>query len=152
LKAGILDIGLVVAAKYDTDFYAWTQDTAQAIREQRWNDLDTENLLEEIESMGKSERRGIGSRLQILLAHLLKRQYQADKHTRSWDMTIREQRLQISDLFEENPSLRAQTEELIRRAYRVARVRAARESGLAEDIFPMACPWSQEQVLEESDH
>jgi uncharacterized damage-inducible protein DinB len=67
-----------VAAKYDTDFYAWTQETAQAIRERRWSDLDTENLLEEIESMGKSERRGIGSRLQILLAHLLKRQYQAD--------------------------------------------------------------------------
>jgi hypothetical protein len=67
-------------------------------------------------------------------------------------MTIREQRLQISDLFEENPSLRAQAEELIQRAYRVARVRAARESGLAEDVFPMACPWSQEQVLEEPDH
>jgi hypothetical protein len=141
-----------VAAKYDTDFYAWTQDTAQAIREQRWNDLDTENLLEEIESVGKSERRAIGSRLQILLAHLLKRQYQTDKHNRNWDMPIREQGLQIGDLFEENPSLCAQAEELIQRAYRVARVRAARESGLAEDIFPMACPWSQEQVLEESDH
>jgi Domain of unknown function DUF29 len=140
-----------MAAKYDTDFYAWTQETAKAIRERRWSDLDTENLLEEIEGMGRSERRGIGSRLQIVLAHLLKRQYQADKRTRSWDMTIREQRLQISDLFEENPSLRAQAEELIQRAYRVARVRAARETGLAEDAFPVSCPWSEEQVLEESD-
>jgi acyl carrier protein phosphodiesterase len=141
-----------MAAKYDTDFYAWTQETAQAIRERRWSDLDTENLLEEIESMGKSERRGIGSRLEILLSHLLKRHYQPDEHTRSWDMTIREQRLQISDLFEENPSLRARVEELIQRAYRVARLRAARQSGLAEDAFPVACPWAQEQVLEGSDH
>jgi hypothetical protein len=141
-----------MAAKYDTDFYAWTQETAQAIREQRWSDLDTENLLEEIESMGKSERRGIESRLEILLSHLLKRQYQADKYTRSWDMTIKEQRLKVSQLFEENPSLRARAEELIQRAYRVARVRASRESRLAEDAFPVTCPWGHEQVLEESDH
>jgi Domain of unknown function DUF29 len=141
-----------MAAKYDTDFYAWTQETAQAIRERRWSDLDTENLLEEIESMGKSERRGIESRLEILLSHLLKRHYQADKYTRSWDMTIKEQRLKVSQLFEENPSLRARVEELIQRAYRVARLRAARESGLAEDAFPVACPWTQEQVLEGSDH
>jgi Domain of unknown function DUF29 len=140
-----------MAAKYDTDFYAWTQETAQAIRERRWSDLDTENLLEEIESMGRSERRGIESRLEILLSHLLKRQYQADKHTRSWDMTIKEQRLKVSQLFEENPSLRARAEELIQRAYRIARLRAARETGLAEDAFPVACPWTQEQILEESD-
>ena|SRR5437868_597195 len=138
-----------MAAKYDTDFYAWTQETAQAIRERRWSDLDTENLLEEIESMGKSERRGIGSRLQILLAHLLKRQYQPGKRTHSWDITIREQRMQVGELFEENPSLRAQADELIHRAYRLARLRAARETGIAEDVFPVTCPWSQEQVLEE---
>ncbi|MGI9071451.1 MAG: DUF29 domain-containing protein [Bryobacteraceae bacterium] len=140
-----------MAAKYDTDFYAWTQDTAQAIRERRWSDLDIENLLEEIESMGKSERRGIESWLEILLSHLLKRHYQADKHTPSWEMTIKEQRLKVSQLFEENPSLRARAEELSQRAYRVARLRAARETGLAEDAFPVACPWSEEQVLEESD-
>jgi len=138
-------------AKYDTDFYAWTQDTAQAIRERRWSDLDTENLLEEIESMGKSERRGIESRLEILLSHLLKRQYQADKHTGSWDMTIKEQRLKVSQLFEENPTLRGRAEELIQRAYKIARLRASRESYLAEDVFPVACPWSEQQVLEESD-
>jgi hypothetical protein len=141
-----------VASKYETDFYAWTQDTAQAIRERRWSDLDTDNLLEEIESMGKSERRGIESRLEILLSHLLKRQYQADKHTRSWDLTIKEQRLKVSQLFEENPSLRGRAEELIQRAYHVARLRASREARLAEDVFPVACPWTQEQVLEESDH
>ena len=65
-------------------------------------------------------------------------------------MTIKEERLKISQLFEENPSLRARAEELIQRAYRVARLRASRETGLAEDVFPAACPWSEEQVLEES--
>ena len=141
-----------MAAKYDTDFYAWTQDTAQAIRERRWSDLDTENLLEEIESLDKSERRGIESRLEILLSHLLKWQYQADKHTRGWDLTIKEQRLKVGQLFEENPSLRRCAEELIERAYKVARLRAPREAHLSEDAFPVTCPWSQEQVLEGSDH
>jgi len=140
-----------MAAKYGIDFYAWTQETAQAIREQRWDDLDTENLLEEIESMGNSERRGIESRLQILLTHLLKRRYQPGKHTRSWDLTIKEHRVQISERFDDNPSLRAQADEMLRRAYRVARVRAARQTGLAEDVFPESCPWTAEQVLQESD-
>jgi len=139
-----------MVAKHDADFYAWTQQTAQTIREQRWSDLDIENLLEEIESMGKSERRGIESRLHILLAHLLKVQYEPDKHARSWDATIKEQRLQISFLFEENPSLRARADELIHRAYRVARIRAERETALDENVFPIACPWTAEEVLEEA--
>ena len=139
-----------MAANYETDFYAWTQQTAEAIRERRWSDLDIENLLEEIESMGKSERRGIESRLQILLAHLLKRQYQPSKHVRSWDATVKEQRLQISLLFEENPSLRARAQELIDRAYRIARIRAARETELDESVFAATCPWTQEEVLKEA--
>jgi hypothetical protein len=141
-----------MAAKYDTDFYAWTQDTAQAIRERRWSDLDTENLLEEIESMGKSERRGIESRVEILLSHLLRQQYQPEKHTRSWDLTIKEQRMKVSQLFEENPSLRRRAEELIERAYKIARLRASREAHVSEDVFPVACPWSEAEILEESDH
>ncbi len=140
-----------MATTYETDFYAWTQETAQAIRERRWDDLDTENLLEEIESMGKSERRGIESRMEILLAHLLKRQFQSEKHSRSWDLTIREQRVKISELFEESPSLRARAADLMQRAYRVARLRAARETDLSESVFPAACPWTEEQVLDESE-
>lgn len=139
-----------MAATYDTDFYAWTQQTAQAIREQRWSDLDTENLLEEIESMGSSERRAIESRLEILLTHLLKRQYQPENLTRSWDLTIKEQRLRANRLFKQNPSLRRRAEELIHDAYETARIRAARETGLYEDVFPVACPWNEEEVLNEA--
>jgi hypothetical protein len=139
-----------VAAKYDTDFYAWTQETAQAIRERRWSDLEPKTCWKRSKAWARAN--GAVSRAGWRLSHLLKGHYQADKHTRSWDMTIKGQRLKVNQLFEENPSLRARAEELIRRAYRIARVRAARESGLAEDIFPLACPWSQEQVLEESDH
>src|SRR5712692_6631427 len=94
------------AAAYDDDFFAWTQEQAQLLRSGEFNQLDIENIAEELESMGRSDRREIESRLVVLLAHLLKWQVQIGFRSRSWSATIQEQRDRIRDLVGESPSLR----------------------------------------------
>ena len=132
---------------YETDFYAWTQETARAIREGRWAEIDVPHLAEEVEDMGKSEKRALTSRLELILIHLLKLRFQAEKHTASWDLTIKAQRQRVQKLFRENPSLRARLDDLIEDAYSDARLAAAEETGLGEAMFPEVCPFSAEEVL-----
>src|SRR3982750_3295215 len=91
---------------YESDFYAWTQEQARLLRERRWNDLDLENLVDEVESVGRSDKRQIESRLEILIAHLLKWKYQPGGRGNSWSSTIFEQRNRIAGLVEDSPSLR----------------------------------------------
>jgi len=78
---------------YETDFYAWTQEQVSLLRTQQWNRLDTVNLIEEIEALGRKERQELRNRLGVLLGHLLKWQFQSNKRTNSWLGTIREQRV-----------------------------------------------------------
>src|SRR5690348_30226 len=94
------------SAAYDDDFYAWTQDQARLLRSGELSQLDVENLAEELESMGRSDRRELDSRLEVLLVHLLKWQVQTEFRSRSWSGTIREQRSRVEDLLNESPSLR----------------------------------------------
>ena len=98
---------------YDQDFYAWTQTTADLIRAGKWDDLDREALAEEIESLGKSQHRELGSRLDVLVMHLLKWRYQPDYQTRSWRDSIVENRARIPDCLTESPSLRPQLPRLL---------------------------------------
>src|SRR4051794_17869997 len=85
---------------YESDFYAWTQEQARLLREQRWGDLDLENLVDEVESVGGSEKREIRNRLVGLIAHLLKWKYQPGRRGASWRKTISEHRRQLSDVVE----------------------------------------------------
>src|SRR5580692_5108256 len=96
----------IVLSEYETDFYAWASHNAELLREQRFNEIDFENIAEEIEDMGSSHRRSLMSRLEILLAHLLKWQFQPMGKCNSWKYTIDEQRLRITDLLIESPSLK----------------------------------------------
>ncbi len=132
---------------YERDFYAWTQRQAQLLREGKLAEVDIDHLIEEVESMGASERNQLQSRLKVLLAHLLKWQYQSHLRSRSWSATIKEQRLSLLDLLEENPSLNALVEQRITKAYRLAVLLAVKETNLEETTFPLECPYSQEQLL-----
>src|SRR5260370_35065042 len=96
------------SAAYDEDFYAWTQEQATLLRSGQFSQVDIENVAEELESMGRSDKREIDSRLEVLLVHLLKWQAQVGFRSGSWSGTIREQRGRIQDLLTESPSLRAQ--------------------------------------------
>jgi hypothetical protein len=134
-------------AAYDEDFYAWTVEQARLLRAGEVSALDTENLAEEIESMGRRDKREINSRLTVLLHHLLKWQFQPEKRSPSWSGTIREQRRQIEKLLRESPSLRSTVPEMLAEAYSDAREDAAEETGLGQDVFPVHCPFTAEEVL-----
>jgi hypothetical protein len=133
---------------YETDFYAWTQQQARLLRERRWTDLDLENVAEEIESVGRSEKREIRSRLKVLIAHLLKWKYQPGHRSPSWTTTILEQRSEIDELLKDSPSLGRYPAEVFLDLYLSARLRASREAGIALDLFPEECPFTIEEVLD----
>lgn len=129
-----------------TDFFAWTQQQAALIKAGRWLEIDTEHLAEEIEDMGKSERRTLESRLEVLLMHLLKWQYQPGYRGRSWRLTIKEQRIRLIEHLQDNPSLKGKLDQILISAYRLAVIGAERETGL--DGFPDTCPYSMAQILD----
>lgn len=138
------------AKLYDQDFYAWTQEQAALLREGALHDLDVTNLAEEIESLGKSDRRTLGSHLRNLVLHLLKWRYQPAGRSsgHSWRSSIRNARAEIAVLLEDSPSLRREVSGLLTRWYPLARQDAADETGLPLATFPEACPWTAEQVLD----
>lgn len=134
------------SSKYQEDFYAWTQEQAQLLRSQQLAKIDFANLIDEIESMGKSEKRALKSRLSVLLMHLLKWQFHFQ--STSWQLTLRTQRRAIKDLLVDNPSLKHWLVETMHDAYEQAKDDAALETGLNSRVFPDECLWSIEQVLD----
>jgi len=136
------------ARLYETDFYGWIQQQTRVLKAGNFASLDLENLIEEIESMGKSHQRALESRLEVLLLHLLKWQFQPGRVTPSWQYTIKEQRKRIADHLRKNPSLKSRVPEAFETAYSYAIMAAAEETGIEESAFPTQCPWSVEQVLE----
>lgn len=137
------------ATLYDSDFYAWTQEQANLLRQKAYGQLDLTNLIEEIEDMGKSQQRELSSRLVVLLVHLLKWHFQPEKQSRSWQATIRVQRRELLKLLNENPSLRPRLDWAISESYPVALDTAWAETGLDYIVFPSACPYSGEQILDQ---
>ena len=133
---------------YEIDFYAWTQRQAALIREGRWEEVDRSNLVEEIESLGKQQRQELRNRLGVLLGHLLKWQFQPSARRRSWLSTLRLQRLEISDLLDDNPSLKPYLEEAIDRAYLRGLAIAIDETNLPDKSFPSTCEYTLEEMLD----
>ncbi len=134
---------------YDQDFYQWTQEQAGLLKIGALSQLDVENLIEEIESMGKSQKKELISRLTVLIAHLLKWDYQPERRGRSWELTIKAQRVQIRRHISENPSLKSMLLNAVILAYEVATISAAAETGLPESAFPETCPYPVEQLMGE---
>jgi hypothetical protein len=99
----------------EQDYYAWTQETVEKLRQGRLAEVNMEDLIEELEDMGKSEKRALESRLSVLMGHLLKWQYQSDGRSYSWQGTINGQRVRIKKLLRDNPSLHSQLSEFIAR-------------------------------------
>ncbi|SNR97499.1 MULTISPECIES: DUF29 domain-containing protein [unclassified Azospirillum] len=132
---------------YDRDFYAWANEQAALLRAGKLDVADIAHIAEEIESMGKTEKRELISRLVVLLLHLLKWQYQPERRGASWEATIRNQRLDIEEHLADNPSLKAKLPEAIQAAYERARNSATAETGLARSTFPTACPWGFDAII-----
>lgn len=139
------------AERYEQDFYLWTQQQAALLREGKWQDLDYTNLAEEIESVGRSDKRELSNRLKVLVLHLLKWQYQpvGPEQGHSWEDTIWEQRGQITAILDDSPSLQREVPGRLPQQYLAARRKAIRDTRLPEGTFPPTCPWTPAQILNE---
>jgi hypothetical protein len=135
---------------YETDGYTWAMRQADALRRRAIDEIDWDNVAEEVESVGKTEARELESRLEVLLVHLLKWQFQPDKRTSSWKATIKEQRLRIARHLEQNPGLRAKRDEYLGAVYAVARLEAATQTGMTEAAFPDTNPFTFAQAMDEA--
>lgn len=137
---------------YEQDIVAWSEQQANYLKRQEWTKLDLENLVEEIEALGRSEQRSLGSYLQVLMMHLLKWQYQPEKRTRSWEITISNCRDKIQDALEDMPSLKRflEDEEWVEKYYRRARRDAAKETGFQLNKFPQDLPFIIAEILIDS--
>jgi hypothetical protein len=131
---------------YDTDFYQWTQQQADLLRQGALSALDIENLAEEIESMGKSGQRAVESYLRNILLHLLKWQYQPERRGNSWRLSIRDGRYQVAKRLRESPSLKPKMADMAADEYPLVREYAANETGLPLVTFPEQCPFTVEEI------
>ena len=136
---------------YEQDLYSWCLTTAALLRDGKGPDVDLAAVAEELESMGRSHARELGSRLEVLGMHLLKWRFQPDRRedSHSWYDTILEQRGQLQALLVESPSLRPQVPSLLTACYSRARQRAIGETSLTAAAFPDICPWTADQVLDD---
>jgi hypothetical protein len=135
---------------YDQDYYLWFADQAQLLRSGMWDRIDAEHLAEELEDMGKREKRALRSRTVVLLVHLLKYAHQPERRGPSWSGTIREQRKQLDELLNDSPSLKPLLIEALDDYYLSAKMLAAGETGLVESAFPVSCPFSLHELLDET--
>ena len=141
-------------ALYEQDFYAWTQTTAGLVRAGQWREIDRNALAEEVESLGKSEKREISSHLKTMLEHLLKLGITAlylpndySRGERGWRATVKEQRLEFAQGIRDTPSLRPTIPAILIDAYEVARLRVVSSLNIEESMIPEKCPWGQEHIL-----
>jgi hypothetical protein len=133
---------------YDRDFYAWANEQAGLLRAGKLSEADIEHIAEEIESMGKSEKRELVSRLTVLLLDMLKWCYQPDLRGKSWRLTLEEQRDELETHLADNPSLKSTLDNSVVVAYRRAILGATRETDIDRSVFPVTCPWSADQMMD----
>ncbi len=140
---------LIKSVLYEKDYAVWVEQTVQSLRQGIFDSLDIDNLIDEVEDLGKSQRQALKSNLRVLLMHLLKWQYQSEHRSGSWKGTIREHRNRIVDILEDSPSLKRFYAEAIDQCYGKARLQAADETGLAVEVFPETYQYNANQILDD---
>lgn len=138
-----------MSESYSADFNTWIAQTTQLLREHRWQEIDVTHLIEEVEDLGKSERRAIVSQLTRLLLHLLKWQYQPQRRSDSWLDSITDARTQLALAIDDSPSLNNYPAEQLEASYQRARHQAAKQTSIELSLFPNTCLYSVELVLAE---
>jgi hypothetical protein len=138
----------LVTNLYEVDFYAWTQEQSSLLSRGQWQSLDIENLVEEIESLGKQQKQELRNRLAILIGHLLKWDFQPEFWGKSWKATIIEQRERISLHLKDNPSLKPYLNQAVIDAYKLALSFVVPETPLDYSDLPSDCPYAIAQILD----
>lgn len=134
---------------YEADFAAWAERQAALLKAGRLDALDVVNLAEEIESLGRSDRRALIHQLDRVLIHLLKMRHQSSRQSRSWSNSIADGRRQIELILSDSPSLRGALEAGFEACYTRARREAARQTRLAIETFPATAPFTLDQAIED---
>ena len=134
---------------YNKDFYQWTVETGKLLKAKQFSELDIAHLCEEIENMGASEIRELENRFEVLIMHLLKWQFQPHMQTRSWRLTIEEQRRKLKRHLAKTPSLKSQVDSVLVDIYPDAVIAAAKETSLPRSTFPNILPYTFEQLLDD---
>lgn len=135
------------SALYEIDFYAWTRQQSQFLKAGLLNEIDIHHLIEELDDVGKSERRALESHLRNLLLHLLKWQFQPQLRGSSWRQSIRNARIAVDKIVKDSPSLKSLIIIAIQDEYANAKADAVDETGLNEAYFPSVCPYSEADLL-----
>ena len=135
---------------YDEDFFAWTIQNASLLKQGKLAEVDIHNIAEELESMGKRDKRQLINRLIILIAHLLKWENQPDKRSNGWRSTIKEQRRRVLNLLADSPSLKHEIEKQLNKIYESAITISADETLIDESDFPKHCPYTATQILDDN--
>jgi hypothetical protein len=133
---------------YEQDFNLWLEETVNLLKNRQLDQLDYDNLIEEIESMGKRDKHALESNLEKILMHLLKWQYQNDKRSNSWRYTIIEHRNRLKKDFRDSPSLKRYFDDVLEDCYQTARKVASEETGLDIKTFPVDLPFKKENILD----
>jgi len=139
---------LKTAIGYETDFVAWAEQQASLLKAGELAELDVENLAEEIESLGRSDRRALKSQVTRVILHLLKWHYQPERRSGSWRGSIAEGRVQILALLQDSPSLKPYLLEILAACYDDASLIAIAETTLPDATFPVSCPYTIEQLID----
>lgn len=137
-----------LAHLYEQDYALWLNTTCQLLRAGRLTEVDVANLLEELEDMGRSEKRVLSSNLIVVLMHLLKYAYQPGQRSNSWRFALKEHRRRLREALNVSPSLKPHFEQVFADCYQEARDLNATETGVGLENFPLECPFSREQVLD----
>ncbi|WP_448573402.1 DUF29 domain-containing protein [Trichothermofontia sp.] len=135
---------------YETDYLAWLETTIDHLRDRRYEQVDWANLIEELEDMGRSERRRLESNTIIILLHLLKWQYQPQARTGSWEASIIEHRRQVREALQTSPSLKSFLHDILAKCYFEAVKQARAETQLPLVTFPEACPYTIANLLDDN--
>ncbi|MGF1602117.1 MAG: DUF29 domain-containing protein [Thermosynechococcaceae cyanobacterium] len=131
---------------YDTDFVEWIDEAVTLLKQGKFSELDVANLIEEVEDLGKRDKRAAYSNLKVVLLHLLKWQFQSDKRSASWHSSIQEHRQCIQQILKDSPSLKNYLKQEYRNCYNDARELASIETRLPLNTFPAECPYAVEQA------
>jgi len=134
--------------KYDDDFVLWLEHQLGLLRERQCEQLDIDNLLEELEGMVRSEKRELRHRLEVLIMHLLKCEYQPHRKSAGWRSTLCTQRFEIENLFDDSPSLRRLVREYAEKVYPKAVHQAVEQTHLPRSVFPASNPYTESQLLD----
>jgi hypothetical protein len=135
--------------EYEKDFHSWIYKNIDLLRQGRLADVNIDILIDELDSMAKRDKRELMSHFMVLIAHLLKWEFQPLQRSSSWRGSIREQRIKITEQLEESPSLNNQLTISVEKAYPKALLLAIEETRLHPKNFPQTCPYSIEQLLDD---